>query len=142
MPRLAAATLLACLALPALALAQGAAPASATGGATAGDPQLAVATVRATSGYRASKLIGAAIYNEQNQQVGTVDDLILAQRTNTVTLAVISVGGFIGIGSKLIAVPIDKLQFTPPDGATLGLGKVTMPGASKESLNSAPSFTY
>ncbi len=130
------AALIVALALPGLALAQGT-PAAGTGG-----PQLAVATVRATSGYRASKLIGAAIYNDQNQQIGTVDELILNQKDNTVALAVISVGGFLGIGSKLVAVSIDKLQFAPPEGATLGLGKVMMPGASKDSLNAAPSFTY
>ena len=132
MPRLITAALIACLALPGMALAQGAPTAAA------GEPQLAVATVRATSGYRASKLIGAAIYNDQNQQIGTVDDLILNQKDNTVALAVISVGGFLGIGSKLVAVPYEQLRYDPSGKDA----RVVMPGATKDSLNTMPNFTY
>lgn len=99
-----------------------------------GTPDLAVASVKVESGVRVSKLIGAAVYNKQNQQLGTIDDLILDQG-NKATLAVVSVGGLLGVGSKLVAEPYNALQKG-------GDGKLILPDATKESLNTMPSFTY
>ena len=99
-----------------------------------GTPDLAVASVKVESGVRVSKLIGAAVYNKQNQQLGTIDDLILDQG-NKATLAVVSVGGLLGVGSKLVAEPYSALQKG-------GDGKLILPDATKESLNTMPSFTY
>lgn len=101
---------------------------------TTGSSTLAVATVKLDNGWRASKVIGSAVYNEQNQKVGSVDDLILTP-SDKVVVAVISVGGFLGIGSKLVVVPFDKLHFGTDN-------KVTMAGATKESLNAMPGFSY
>ncbi len=88
-------------------------------------------------GTRISKLIGSQVYNDQNQKVGTVDDLIL-KHGNQIVMAVISVGGFLGIGNKLVAVPYDQLHTETNKDET----KVTFPGASKDALNSMPTFTY
>ena len=101
--------------------------------ATTNNPNLAVATVRLETGVRASKIIGTAVQNEQNQRVGTVDDLIVSPESK-VTIAIISVGGFLGIGSKLVAVPWDQIK---AEGDHL-----ILPGASKENLNAAPNFQY
>ena len=98
------------------------------------DPALAVAQVKLEGGYRASKVVGAAVYNGQNQQIGTIDDLIL-NHDNKASLAVISVGGFLGVGGKMVAVPYDKIERTDD-------GKVLMQDGSKESLGKLPSFSY
>ena len=98
------------------------------------DPALAVATVKLEGGYRASKVVGAAVYNGQNQQIGTIDDLIL-NHENQATLAVISVGGFLGVGGKMVAVPYGKIERTDD-------GKVMLQDGSKESLGKQPSFAY
>lgn len=103
--------------------------------AQTGNPYLAVASVRMTNGYRAGKIIGSAVYNDQNQQVGTVDDLILDQ-DNRAVIAVLSVGGFVGIGGKLVAIPFEKLQIDH------SRNRVVLPGANKDALNAMPSFTY
>ena len=108
-----------------------------TTSSTTSAPQLTTATVKLTGGWRASKLIGAAVYDDQNQKVGTVDDLIMAG-TDKIGMAVLSVGGFIGIGSKLVVVPYDKLRYDP----SAENAKVVMPGASKDTLNAMPAFTY
>ena len=96
-------------------------------------PGLTVASVKLEGGSRASKIIGASVYNDANQKVGTVDDLILKDK-DKVVMAIISVGGFLGIGSKLVAVGYDQL--------TLGQDKVVFAGGNKEALNGMPSFTY
>ena len=70
---------------------------------------LKVATVKLEKGLRASKLIGTAVYNEQNTEIGSVDNLLLIDE-DKVAVAIISVGGFLGIGSKLVPVPYDQLH--------------------------------
>jgi hypothetical protein len=54
--------------------------------------------------------VGATVYNDSNQSIGSVDDLIVGQ-DGKISTAVISVGGFLGIGSKLVRVPYDQLRF-------------------------------
>ncbi|MEA2741114.1 MAG: hypothetical protein QOH05_4421 [Acetobacteraceae bacterium] len=98
------------------------------------DPKVTVAAVRLDNGYRASRIIGAAVYNDQNQQVGTVSELFMSKQ-NQVAMVVVSVGSFLGIGGKLVSVPMDKLQI---DDAY----KVTMAGATKEELNKMPNVEY
>ena len=101
------------------------------------NPDLTVATVKLQGGLRISKLIGSAVYNDQNEKVGTLDDLIMKDG-NRIVMAVVSVGGFLGIGNKLVAVPYDQLHLETNKDQT----KVTVPSASKDALNAMPNFTY
>ncbi len=53
--------------------------------------------------HRATKVVGASVVNDQNERIGTVDDLLIkSDGTNRVVFAVISVGGFLGVGGKNI----------------------------------------
>jgi len=85
------------------------------------------------SGYRASKIIGASIVNEADENIGTVDDLIVA-RNDRVPYAIVSVGGFLGIGTKLVAVPMAELK--------IATDTTVLPGATKEMLKALPEFEY
>jgi hypothetical protein len=101
--------------------------------------QAAVALVRVdvkavAAGYRASKLISQTVINDKNEKIGTLDDLIVGK--DKVLFAVLQVGGFLGLGGHLIAVPYDVLQI---DDAGK---KITLPGASKDELKNLPEFTY
>jgi len=84
---------------------------------------------------RASKLVGATVYNDQNQSVGTVDDILLAHDSKQPDRAVISVGGFLGIGSKLVEVSYDRLKLEANN-------KVVMPNATKDELKGMKDFSY
>ncbi len=99
-----------------------------------GDPSLTVATVRMDGGLRASKVIGSTVTGADNQQIGTVSDLIM-DKDNKVVMGVISVGSVLGLGGKLIAVPIASLKIDPS-------GKVAYPEGSKDSVGKMPGFTY
>lgn len=101
--------------------------------ATTNNPNLSVASVRLENGVRASKVIGSTVYNEQNERVGSVDDLIMTE-DDKVTVAIISVGGFLGLGSKLVAVPFGQLK--------RDADRVVLTGATKDTLNGMPSFVY
>jgi hypothetical protein len=101
------------------------------------NPDLTVATVKVQGGFRVSKLIGSAVYNDQNEKVGSLDDLIM-KGDNQIVMGVVSVGGFLGMGNKLVAVPYDTLHLEADKDKT----KIMLPGASKDSLNAMPTFTY
>jgi sporulation protein YlmC with PRC-barrel domain len=92
-----------------------------------------VETVAVANAWRASKIVGAAVHNDAGDKIGTVDDL-LVQPQDQVLFAVIAVGGFLGIGDKLVVVPYKSLQ--------LAKDKVTLPGATKEALKDLPKFEY
>ncbi len=107
---------LAALAIP-LALAAGpvfAQQAATTAPATAAPANTAVVKQgrleMTHGGWRASKIVGASVYNDQHNSIGDIDDLIIDQ-SGKVTEAVVSVGGFLGIGTKLVGVPFDQLRF-------------------------------
>jgi sporulation protein YlmC with PRC-barrel domain len=109
-------------------------PPSATGVVTTtNNPNLAVATLKLENGVRASKIIGQAVQNDQNQRVGKVDDLIVTSG-DRITIAIVSVGGFLGMGDKLVAVPWQQLK---AEGDHL-----VLPGASKDTMSAAPSVQY
>jgi hypothetical protein len=84
------------------------------------------------SGYRASKIIGYPVVNDANETVGKVDDIILG--TDRMPYVIMSVGGFLGVGDKLVVLPYEALK-------TNG-SKLTMPGATKEALKALPEFKY
>ncbi len=85
------------------------------------------------TGYRTSKVVGSTVVNEANETVGTIDDLIVTP-TEKVPFAVLSVGGFLGIGSKYVVVPYNSLQMQDK--------KMLLAGATKDSLKALPEFKY
>jgi sporulation protein YlmC with PRC-barrel domain len=85
-------------------------------------------------GYRASKLLSSSVVNDHNEKIGTVDDIIIGPEN--VLFAVLQVGGFLGLGGHLVAVPYTSLVLDHPGG------KVELPGASKDALKKLPEFKY
>ena len=86
-----------------------------------------------TTGYRTSKVVGSSVVNEANETVGTIDDLIVTP-SEKVPFAVLSVGGFLGMGTKYVVVPYSSLQVREK--------KMMLPGATKDSLKALPEFKY
>jgi sporulation protein YlmC with PRC-barrel domain len=62
------------------------------------------------SSWRASKLMGLDVYNEANEKLGDINELIV-DKDGKINAVVIGVGGFLGMGEHDIAVTIDKLKF-------------------------------
>jgi sporulation protein YlmC with PRC-barrel domain len=60
--------------------------------------------------WRASKLVGLSVYNDSNENIGSINDL-LTDKSGNIKAAVIGVGGFLGMGSRLVAIPFDKIKF-------------------------------
>jgi sporulation protein YlmC with PRC-barrel domain len=87
---------------------------------------------------RASKIVGSSVYNDHDEKIGSVDDLVIG--SDKTLHAVVLVGGFLGMGAKMVQVPFDKLQFGNTKGSSDN--RVVMPGVTKDSLNGMPDFQY
>jgi hypothetical protein len=85
------------------------------------------------TGYRTSKVVGSSVVNEAGETVGSIDDLIVTP-TERVPFAVLSVGGFLGLGTKYVVVPFSALKVQDK--------KIVLPGATKDSLRALPEFKY
>lgn len=82
---------------------------------------------------RVSQIIGSRVYNDRDQSVGEVDDVLL---TSGAPMAVIQVGGFLGLGGRLVSMPLSELRWNAERE------RMVLPGASKESLEARPAFEY
>ena len=85
-------------------------------------------------GWRASKLIGASVYNDKDQRIGKIEDMIVSP-DGKVSAAVIEVGGFLGIAKHRVAIAVDEF-------ADIKAKKLVLPGATKDALKALPEFSY
>ena len=85
------------------------------------------------AGYRASKVIGSSVVNEENEVIGKIDDLLVSLDGKE-PYAVLSIGGFLGMGTHLVAVPYETLKSADD--------KIVLPGGTKNSLRMLPEFKY
>jgi len=110
---------------------------SASLGQVAGSTQLGVAAAELreiTSGWSAKRqILGQSVYNDKNERVGQVEDIIIAP-DKAVSYAIVGAGGFLGLGKHDVAIPVN--QFKVKDG------KLVLAGATKETLKAMPEFEY
>lgn len=87
-----------------------------------------------STGYRTSKIIGSSVVNEANDTIGKIDDLIVSPDDNKTAYVILSVGGWLGMGTHYIALPYDTLRITT--------ARITLTGATKDGLRNLPEFKY
>lgn len=92
-----------------------------------------VDVVKVATGFRASKVIGSSVFNDAGDTVGKIDDIIIGEGGKE-PFAVLAVGGFLGIGDKLVVLPYDQLKTMDR--------KIVLPGATKDALKDLPTFKY
>ena len=85
-------------------------PSATTDRATTAAPAAASDTSSFKGNWRASKLVGLNVYNDSNESLGSINDL-LADKSGNIKAVVIGVGGFLGVGEHLVAVALDKVKF-------------------------------
>jgi hypothetical protein len=109
-----------------------------SGGAGAqGTPQtvelVKVDVQKLAAGYRSSKVVGSSVVNDANETIGKIDDLLVSSDGKQ-PYAVLSIGGFLGVGTHLVVVPYETLKFADK--------RVILPGGTKEGLKMLPEFKY
>lgn len=87
-----------------------------------------------TTANKASEIIGMDVYNAQNEKLGKVDDLIVDWSAGRIRYAVLSSGGILGVGDKLVAVPASSFSYVAGE-------KKLLLDADKQSLKEAPQFS-
>jgi len=80
------------------------------------------------------EVIGADVVNNMDEQVGSIADLVMDQDQKLVGV-VVSVGGFLGMGAKWVAIPVEQITFPSKDEPARLLATVTA-----EQLTNAPDF--
>jgi sporulation protein YlmC with PRC-barrel domain len=115
-----------------MAVATGNVAAQVAGSTTIGVPATEITTL--TKGWSAKKqILGKLVYNEQDEKVGQVDDIIVAP-DKAISYAILGVGGFLGLGERSVAIPFTQLK--------AGDGKYVLRGATKDALKALPAFEY
>jgi hypothetical protein len=94
-------------------------------------------TEQAPDQVSANTYIGQSVYNANNESIGSINDLIM-KKDGGIVAAIVGVGGFLGIGEKDVAVPIEKIAIAQntQDGSL----KLTTTTETAESLKAAPEF--
>jgi len=116
--------------------------------------------------WRSSKLIGVNVYNDNNDKIGDIQELIV-DKSGKVDEVVLGVGGFLGMGEHYVAVPMEKLKWVdepvktsstsmaPADKSTVGANNRparaanekwypdhAVYNATKDQLKAMPQFKY
>ena len=87
--------------------------------------------------WRATKLTGVNVYNNNNEKIGDVNELIVG-RDGKVEAVVIGVGGFLGLGEKDVAVKMDQITVQPEDANKSNVRLIL--ASTKADLEAAPEF--
>ena len=64
---------------------------------------------------QATSIIGSRVRNQDGENVGKIEDFVMDMETGRMAYAVLSFGGFLGMGDKLFAVPFQSMQFDVED---------------------------
>jgi sporulation protein YlmC with PRC-barrel domain len=85
--------------------------------------------------WRISKVVGLSVYNDNNEKLGSINDLLMDKGGN-IKAVVLGVGGFLGMGEHLVAVPLDKVKFSNEPIAYTGTAStIGAPGAGGSMAN-------
>jgi sporulation protein YlmC with PRC-barrel domain len=96
---------------------------------------VSVAEMRDVStGWSAKRaILGQSVFNEKDERVGSIDDIIIAP-DKAVSYAIINAGGFTGLTKHDVAIPVSQLKLVDK--------KLVLAGATKEALKASPPFQY
>ena len=78
-------------------------------------------------------VLGQPVYNDKNEKVGSVDDIIITP-DKAVSYAIVGTGGFLGLAKHDVAIPVSQFKLVDK--------KLVLPGATKEALKAIPEFQY
>lgn len=78
-------------------------------------------------------ILGMDVYNDANDKVGTVEDILVTPEKAT-SYAIVGVGGFLGMGEREVAIPVNQFKMNNK--------RIVLHGATKEALKNLPEFKY
>jgi sporulation protein YlmC with PRC-barrel domain len=118
--------------LASVAFAQNPTSSANTDQATTAAPSAMSDTSSFKGDWRSSKLVGLNVYNDSNESLGSINDL-LTDKSGNIKAVVIGVGGFLGVGEHLVAVAFDKVKFVDDPIAYTGASGAPASGGARPS---------
>jgi sporulation protein YlmC with PRC-barrel domain len=115
-------------------------PSATTDRATTAAPAAASDTSSFKGNWRSSKLVGLNVYNDSNESLGSINDL-LTDKSGNIKGVVIGVGGFLGVGEHLVAVAFDKVKFVDDPIAYTGAATAPATGGARPSTTGTSTTT-
>lgn len=116
-------------------------PAPADNSSTMSKSSTAASEAQHMGQWRASKLIGVNVYNQGNEKLGDISELLIDNQ-GRIQGVVIGVGGFLGVGQRDVAVTFDKLQWVnTPVSSNTAMNSQTTPAGSGTSTASPAAGT-
>jgi len=88
---------------------------------------------KVAAGYRASKITGSSVVNDATQTIGKIDNPLVT-RDGKEPYAVLSVGSFLDMSTRLVVIRYDSLKVAD--------NKLVLPGGTKDGLKMLPAFQY
>jgi sporulation protein YlmC with PRC-barrel domain len=86
------------------------------------------------TGWSAKRsILGQPVYNDKNERVGSIDDIVIAP-DKAVSYAIVNAAGFIGLPKHDVAVPVSQFKLVDQ--------KLVLAGATKDALKASPPFEY
>ena len=86
------------------------------------------------SGWSAKRqILGAPVYNDSNEKIGSIDDVIVTP-DKSVSYAIVNAGSFLAVTKHDVAVPVAQLKLVD--------NKLVLPGATRDALKATPPFEY
>jgi sporulation protein YlmC with PRC-barrel domain len=79
------------------------------------------------------QIFGSPVFNDLNERIGSVDDIIVTF-DKSVSYVIVNAGGFLAVAKHDVAVPVSKLKLVD--------GKLVLPGATRDALKDVPPFEY
>ena len=79
------------------------------------------------------KALGQPVFNDKNERIGTIDDVIIAP-DKSASYAIVNAGGFLSVAKHDVAVRVSQLKLED--------GKFVLPGATRDALKATPPFEY
>lgn len=99
-------------------------------------PAYAADNTQSADEFRTSKLVGSKVYNNANENIGSIEDIVL-KPDGSMDEVVLSVGGFLGVGSKDVVVPFSALKVSR-DGSSIKI----LSDSTKDSLKGLPDYHF
>lgn len=111
--------------------------ASAANAQTAGSTLLGVSVTElreVAQGWSVKQsILDRDVYNDQDEKVGTIDDIVIGP-DKEVSYAIVNAAGFLDLTKHDVAVPVTRMELVN--------GRLVLPGATREALQEAPTFQY
>jgi sporulation protein YlmC with PRC-barrel domain len=78
-------------------------------------------------------ILGQAVYNDKNERIGSIDDIIV-RPDKSISYAIVNAGGYLSLAKHDVAIPVSQLKMVGD--------KLVLQGATKEALKASPPFEY